>query len=179
MDVTREDRDADVVLAGEFLKLEDEVVAFVFMGSSAVVIVKIVGKIGFAVEFIEYRVGNSEMFVEEANGFEDGGGEEHFQPYEAGVGDGNAEHDEDVGDLWRGGEFGGKAREDGIIGFGGVDSMSGALGAGVDANEGDLAAETRVDAARGDGDIGAGFGTHDERWVLALFTLRRGMVLED
>lgn len=64
-----------------------------------------------------------------------------------------------------GGEFVPGAGEDRGVGFGVVDLVASALGAGVDAEEGDAGAKAQVEGVAGLFDVGPGLAAEDEAGV--------------
>ena len=96
MDVAAEDGDADGVFGRQRLEGEDQVFALALVLPRGVVVVQVVEQVGLAVEFVEEAACDAEAFVEEADGADERGGEDLFQPGEAWVGDWDAEEDDEV-----------------------------------------------------------------------------------
>ena len=96
VDVAAEDGDANGVFGRQLLQGEDEVFALALVLSRGVVVVQVVEEVRLAVEFVEEAACDAEAFVEEADGADEGGGEDLFEPGEAWVGDWDAEEDDEV-----------------------------------------------------------------------------------
>ena len=163
VDVAAEDGDAHAEIVGERLQAEDEVFALGFVVARGVVVVEVVEQVDFAVELVEEAAGDAEACVQDFDGRDERGGEERFEPGEAGVGDGDAEEEDQVLDgAGGGGELGAGPLEDEVVGGGVVDLVAGSLGTRVDADEGDAGAEAEVEGAAELGDVGAGDVAKDE-----------------
>lgn len=100
MDIAAQDGDADGVFGRQRLEGEDEVFALALVLPRGVVVVQVVEQVRLAVEFVEEAACDAEAFVEEADGADERGGEDLFEPGEAWVGDRDAEEDDEVFDGW-------------------------------------------------------------------------------
>ena len=173
VDVAAEEGDAGGVGLGEVLEALDEEAALALVLAGGVVVVEVVEEIDLAVELVEEAAGEAEALVEEADGGDDGRAEDVLEPGEARVGDGDAEEDDQVLDVAvGGGDLPLEPVEDEVVGVVVVDLVAGALGAGVDADEGDALAQAHVQVATPLLDVGAGPLADDPAVVL-------GLVLED
>lgn len=95
VDVAAEDGDADALLRGEFLQFLHEPVPLRFVVSGRPVVVEIVEDFHPPVEFIDEPAEHSHA-AEGFDGVLDAAGEDVFEKVETGVGDGDAEEDEEV-----------------------------------------------------------------------------------
>lgn len=125
----------------------DEFAALLLMLMCRVVVIQIVQKIGFPIEFVKQTTRKSESFVQKFDRSNKRRRQDVLQPLEAGVRDGHTQQQYQMLQIRMRSELFVQAIEDNLIRFWVIDLMAGTLGPRVDSAKGNSGTKLTVNAA--------------------------------